>query len=75
MTDLHKDYLANVHRIIPLRDALGNQFTFMDDNARPHRTSAVQEKEVLYKQFNCYCPSLSGREKRVRARISFRFGH
>ncbi|ERL93740.1 hypothetical protein D910_11026 [Dendroctonus ponderosae] len=31
-----------MHKIIPLRDELGGQFIFMDDNARPHRTRAVQ---------------------------------
>nr|CAH7748383.1 unnamed protein product [Callosobruchus chinensis] len=30
------------NRIQPLRNEIGDQFIFMNDNARPHRTRAVQ---------------------------------
>nr|CAH7735250.1 unnamed protein product [Callosobruchus chinensis] len=38
-------YLQNIINAIvqPLRDEIGDQFIFMDDNARPHRTRAVQQ--------------------------------
>lgn len=38
-------YLQNVIDpiILPLRNEIGEHFVFMDDNARPHRTRAVQE--------------------------------
>nr|CAH7729993.1 unnamed protein product [Callosobruchus chinensis] len=38
-------YLKNIINAIvqPLRNAIGDQFIFMDDNARPHHTKAVQE--------------------------------
>lgn len=38
-------YLQNIINAIvqPLRNAIGAQFIFMDDNARPHRTRAVQQ--------------------------------
>nr|CAH7768001.1 unnamed protein product [Callosobruchus chinensis] len=37
-------YLQNIINAIvqPLRNEIGVQFIFMDDNARPHRTRAVQ---------------------------------
>nr|CAH7750530.1 unnamed protein product [Callosobruchus chinensis] len=38
-------YLQNIINAIvqPLRNEIGDQFIFMDDNARPHRTRAVQQ--------------------------------
>nr|CAH7719951.1 unnamed protein product [Callosobruchus chinensis] len=38
-------YQQNVFNAIvqPLRNEIGDQFIFMDDNARPHRTRAVQQ--------------------------------
>nr|CAH7715688.1 unnamed protein product [Callosobruchus chinensis] len=38
-------YLQNIINAIvqPLRNEIGDQFVFMDDNARPHRTRAVQQ--------------------------------
>nr|CAH7758705.1 unnamed protein product [Callosobruchus chinensis] len=38
-------YLQNIINAIdqPLRSEIGDQFIFMDDNARPHRTRAVQQ--------------------------------
>nr|CAH7763870.1 unnamed protein product [Callosobruchus chinensis] len=38
-------YLQNIINAIvqPLRNKIGDQFIFMDDNARPHRTRAVQQ--------------------------------
>nr|CAH7750529.1 unnamed protein product [Callosobruchus chinensis] len=38
-------YLENIMNAIvqPLRNEIGDQFIFMDDNARPHRTRAVQQ--------------------------------
>nr|CAH7726032.1 unnamed protein product [Callosobruchus chinensis] len=38
-------YLQNIINatVQPLRNAIGDQFIFMDDNARPHRTRAVQQ--------------------------------
>nr|CAH7761922.1 unnamed protein product [Callosobruchus chinensis] len=38
-------YLQNIINAIvqPLRNEIGDQFIFMDDNARPHRTTAVQQ--------------------------------
>lgn len=38
-------YLQNIINaiIVPLSNELGDQFIFMDDNARPHRTRAIQE--------------------------------
>nr|CAH7761230.1 unnamed protein product [Callosobruchus chinensis] len=38
-------YLQNsINAIVqPLRNEIGDQFIFMDDNARPHRTRAVQQ--------------------------------
>lgn len=38
-------YIESVIRpiIYPLRDELGDNFIFMDDNARPHRARTVQE--------------------------------
>nr|CAH7757738.1 unnamed protein product [Callosobruchus chinensis] len=38
-------YLQNIINAIfqPLRNEIGDQFIFMDDNARPHRTKAVQQ--------------------------------
>lgn len=45
-------YIESVIRpiIYPLRDELGDNFIFMDDNARPHRARTVQEvleREIL----------------------------
>nr|CAH7749177.1 unnamed protein product [Callosobruchus chinensis] len=38
-------YMQNIINAIfqPLRNEIGDQFIFMDDNARPHRTRAVQQ--------------------------------
>nr|CAH7719519.1 unnamed protein product [Callosobruchus chinensis] len=38
-------YLQNIINAIvqPLRNEIGDWFIFMDDNARPHRTRAVQQ--------------------------------
>nr|CAH7726581.1 unnamed protein product [Callosobruchus chinensis] len=38
-------YLQNIINAIvqPLRNEIGDQFIFMDDNARPHRSRAVQQ--------------------------------
>nr|CAH7717268.1 unnamed protein product [Callosobruchus chinensis] len=38
-------YLYNISNAIvqPLRNEIGDHFIFMDDNARPHRTRAVQQ--------------------------------
>nr|CAH7733362.1 unnamed protein product [Callosobruchus chinensis] len=38
-------YLLNIIYAIvqPLRNGIGDQFIFMDDNSRPHRTKAVQQ--------------------------------
>nr|CAH7769847.1 unnamed protein product [Callosobruchus chinensis] len=38
-------YLQNIINAIvqPLRNEIGDQLIFMDDNARPHRTRAVQQ--------------------------------
>nr|CAH7758117.1 unnamed protein product [Callosobruchus chinensis] len=38
-------YLQNIINAIvqPLRNEIGDQFIFMNDNARPHRTRAVQQ--------------------------------
>nr|CAH7719558.1 unnamed protein product [Callosobruchus chinensis] len=38
-------YLQNIINSIvqPLRNEIGDQFIFMDDNVRPHRTRAVQQ--------------------------------
>nr|CAH7767999.1 unnamed protein product [Callosobruchus chinensis] len=38
-------YLQNIinANVQPLRNEIGDQFIFMDDNARPHRTRAVQQ--------------------------------
>nr|CAH7730295.1 unnamed protein product [Callosobruchus chinensis] len=38
-------YLLNIINAIvqPLRNEIGDKFIFMDDNARPHRTRAVQQ--------------------------------
>nr|CAH7732994.1 unnamed protein product [Callosobruchus chinensis] len=38
-------YLQNIINAIvqPLRNEIGDQFIIMDDNARPHRTRAVQQ--------------------------------
>nr|CAH7718655.1 unnamed protein product [Callosobruchus chinensis] len=38
-------YLQNIINAIvqPLRNEIGDQFIFMDDNARPHRTRAFQQ--------------------------------
>nr|CAH7745215.1 unnamed protein product [Callosobruchus chinensis] len=43
MTGAH--YLQNIINAIvqPLRNEIGDQFILMDDNARPHRTRAVQQ--------------------------------
>nr|CAH7751514.1 unnamed protein product [Callosobruchus chinensis] len=43
MTDAY--YLQNITNAIvqPLRNEIGDQFIFMDDNARPHRTRAIQQ--------------------------------
>nr|CAH7725957.1 unnamed protein product [Callosobruchus chinensis] len=38
-------YLQNIINTIvqPLRNEIGDQFIFMEDNARPHRTRVVQQ--------------------------------
>nr|CAH7749560.1 unnamed protein product [Callosobruchus chinensis] len=43
MTDAY--YLQNIINapVQPLRNVIGDQFIFMDDNARPHRTRALQQ--------------------------------
>nr|CAH7754409.1 unnamed protein product [Callosobruchus chinensis] len=46
-------------RMLPLRNEIGDQFIFMDDNARPHRARAVQqalETETLQDGNGRQCP-------------------
>ncbi|GFU74940.1 transposable element Tcb1 transposase [Trichonephila clavipes] len=59
---IYRDVILEQH-VRLLRGAMGAEFLFMDDNARPHRTSiadeCLQSEDITRRDWSAYSPDLN----------------